>query len=149
MLSADLSNGLARGAGQDPLSQLVFGGKKTLRDFLDALERAGDDPRVKGLYARLGDDALGLATCQEVRDAIRDFRAKGKFAIAFTDSFGEAGPGTPALLPRHRVRRDLAAAAGISSASSGCTATRRSFAARSTGSASSPASTIARNTRPR
>src|SRR5439155_10305623 len=26
--------------------------------------------------------------------AIRDFRAKGKFAIVFTDSFGEFGPGT-------------------------------------------------------
>ncbi len=94
VLSADLGNGLAAGAGPDPLSQLVFGGKKTLRDFLDALDRAGGDPRVKGLYARLGGDALGLATCQEVRDAIRDFRAKGKFAIAFADSFGEAGPGT-------------------------------------------------------
>jgi protease-4 len=94
VLTANLSNGLAKGAGQDPLSQLVFGGEKTLRDFLDALERAGSDPRVKGLYARLGSDELGLATCQEVRDAIRDFRAKGKFAIAFADSFGEGGPGT-------------------------------------------------------
>ena len=94
VLRAELGAGLATGAGEDPLSELVFGGKQTLRDFLDALERAGNDSRVKGLYARLGGDALGLATCQEVRDAIRDFRAKGKFAIAFTDSFGEFGPGT-------------------------------------------------------
>jgi protease-4 len=94
VLSADLGRGLAKGAGPEPLSQLVFGGEPTLRDFLDALERAGNDPRVKGLYARLGDDNLGLATCQEVRDAIRDFRAKGKFAIVFTDGFGEFGPGT-------------------------------------------------------
>jgi protease-4 len=94
VLNARLGNGLAAGAGQDPVSAFVFGGKETLRDFLDALARAGDDPRVKGLYAQLGADTLGLATCQEVRDAIRDFRAKGKFAIAFTDSFGEAGPGT-------------------------------------------------------
>ncbi len=94
VLSADLGAGLAKGAGQDPLSELVFGGEQTLRDFLDALERAGNDPRVKGLYARLGEDNLGLATCQEARDAIRDFRAKGKFAIAFTESFGEFGPGT-------------------------------------------------------
>ena len=94
VLTADLGRGLAKGAGPEPLSQLVFGGEQTLRDFLDALERAGDDPRVKGLYARLGEDKLGLATCQEVRDAIRDFRAKGKFAIVFTDGFGEFGPGT-------------------------------------------------------
>src|SRR5712691_8522744 len=94
VLSADLSRGLAVGAKEDPLSELVFGGKQTLRGVLDALERGADDPRVKGLYARLGGDTLGLATCQEVRDAVRDFRAKGKFAIGFADSFGEFGPGT-------------------------------------------------------
>jgi protease IV len=94
VLNADLSRGLAAGASQDALSELLFGGKQTLRGFLDALERGGADPRVKGLYARLGGDALGLATSQEVRDAVRDFRAKGKFAIAFADSFGEFGPGT-------------------------------------------------------
>ena len=94
VLSAELGRGLAAGAGQDRLSDLVFGGKETLRDVLDALERAGNDARVKGLYARLGGDALGLATCQELRDAIAAFRAKGKFAIAFSDSFGEFGPAT-------------------------------------------------------
>ena len=94
VLSADLSGKLADGAAADSLSQLVFGAKPRLRDLLDALERAAGDPRVKGVFARLGGDSLGLATVQEVRDAIRDFRAKGKFAIAFADSFGEFGPGT-------------------------------------------------------
>ena len=94
VLRADLSRGLAPGAGPDVLSELAFGGKQTLRDFLDALDRGADDPRVKGLYARIGGDSLGLAVTQEVRDAVRDFRAKGKFAIAFADSFGEFGPGT-------------------------------------------------------
>ena len=94
MLTADLNRGLAAGPSQDALSEIVFGSKPTMRDFLDALERAGDDARVKGLYARLGQDALALATVQEIRDAIPAFRAKGKFAIAFTESFGEFGPGT-------------------------------------------------------
>lgn len=94
VLTADLNRGLAAGASQEPLSELVFGDKPTLRDFLDALDRAGDDARVKALYVHIGDDALALASCQEVRDAIRDFRAKGKFAIAFSESFGEFGPGT-------------------------------------------------------
>jgi len=62
VLTADLGNGLAKGASQDSLSQLVLGSNETLRDFLDVLERAGSDQRVKGLYARLGDDTLGLAT---------------------------------------------------------------------------------------
>jgi protease IV len=94
VLSLDLERGLIEGPSQDALSTVVFGNKQTMRDFLDALERAGDDKRVKGIYARLGSDALGLAAAQEVRDAIAAFRAKGKFAVAFTESFGEFGPGT-------------------------------------------------------
>ncbi|HTT78443.1 MAG TPA: S49 family peptidase, partial [Stellaceae bacterium] len=94
VLSADLDRGLAKGAGQDRLANLLFGAKPTLRDFLDALDRAAGDPRVRGLYLRLGSDNLALATCQQVRDAIAAFRRHGKFAIAFATSFGEFGPGT-------------------------------------------------------
>src|SRR5437763_956253 len=94
VLTVDFGRGLVEGKSQDPLSELAFGKKQTLRGFLDALERAGEDSRVKGLYARFGGDNIGVAKGQEVRDAIRDFRAKGKFAVAFTDSFGEFGGGT-------------------------------------------------------
>ena len=94
LLTVDFGRGLVEGKSQDPLSELAFGKKQTLRGFLDALARAGDDSRVKGLYARFSGDNIGVAKGQEVRDAIRDFRAKGKFAIAFTDSFGEFGGGT-------------------------------------------------------
>ena len=94
ILSADLGRGLVDGPSQSPLAELAFGKKPTLRGFLDALERGGDDPRVKGIYAHLGGDSLGLARAQEVRDAIAAFRAKGKFAIAFSESFGEFGAGT-------------------------------------------------------
>jgi protease IV len=94
VLTVDLSRGLAEGSSQSAFSGLLFGKKQRLRDFLDALERAGDDSRVKGLYARFSGDTIAIAKAQEVRDAIRDFRAKGKFAIAFADSFGEFGGGT-------------------------------------------------------
>jgi len=93
-LTADLTRELPEGASEEPLLRLLVGSKPTLRDFLDAIEAAGDDPRVKGLLARVGDDGLGLARTQEVRDAITSFRGKGKFALAFADSFGEFGPGT-------------------------------------------------------
>ena len=94
VLTADLTKGLPEGASDDPLLRLLFGGKTTLRDFLDAIEAAGNDPRVKMLLARVGDDEFGLAKIQEVRDAIAAFRTKGKLTLAFADSFGEFGPGT-------------------------------------------------------
>ena len=94
VLTADLTGGLVDGAEPSPLSRVLFGQKTTLRDFIDALERAGNDPRVKALYLQIGDDSLALPKIQQVRDAIAKFRAKGKFAIAFADTFGEGAPGT-------------------------------------------------------
>ena len=69
LLTVDFGRGLVEGKSQDPLSELAFGKKQTLRGFLDALARAGDDSRVKGLYARFSGDNLGIAKGQEVRDA--------------------------------------------------------------------------------
>jgi protease-4 len=94
ILTVDLNGGLVDGPSEDTASRLLFGSKTTLRDLVEALERAGEDPRVKGLYVRLGEDSLGVAKVQQVRDSVRAFRAKGKFAIAFAESFGELGPGT-------------------------------------------------------
>jgi protease-4 len=93
ILTADFGSGLIEGS-QNALSELLGGRKSTVRGFLDALERGAEDPRVKGLYAHIDGDSLGLAKTQEVRDAIAAFRGKGKFAIAFSESFGEFGAGT-------------------------------------------------------
>jgi protease-4 len=94
ILSVDLTQGLAEGAHEDRLVRLLIGTEPTLRDVLDGIETASGDPRVKVLLARVGDDELGLGKIQELRDAVAAFRAKGKFALAFADSFGEFGPGT-------------------------------------------------------
>ncbi len=94
ILTLDLRGGLSEGPGESSLTRLFVTPKPTLRDFLDGIERGEKDPRVKGLLAFLGDDSLGLAETEQVRDAIKEFRKKGKFAIAFADSFGEFSPGT-------------------------------------------------------
>jgi protease-4 len=94
ILTVDLTQGLTEGSRQDRLLRVLVGSEPTLRDVLDGIETASGDPRVKVLLARVGDDELGLGKIQELRDAIVAFRAKGKFALAFADSFGEFGPGT-------------------------------------------------------
>ena len=94
ILSVDLTQGLADRPGEGGWLELLVGAKPSLRDFLDAIEVAGNDPRVKGLVARIGSDQFTLAEAQQIRDAVAHFRAKGKFAIAFSDSFGEFGGGT-------------------------------------------------------
>jgi protease IV len=94
ILTVDLTQAPAEGSRENRLLRLIVGAEPTLRDVLDGIEAASGDPRVKVLLARVGDDELGLAKIQELRDAIAAFRAKGKFALAFADSFGEFGPGT-------------------------------------------------------
>jgi protease IV len=94
ILTAELGRDLVEGPRQNEVAELLVGHKQTLRGFLDAIERAAEDSRVRGLYAHIDGDSLGLAKVQELRDAIQAFRARGKFAIAFSDSFGEFGGGT-------------------------------------------------------
>lgn len=94
ILTVDLTKAFSDGPSDDGLESILFGGASTLRDVLDGLERAGSDPRVKGIVARVGDGEIGTAQVQELRDGIAAFRAKGKFAIAQADGFGEGGSGT-------------------------------------------------------
>ena len=64
----------------------------SLSQAIALLQRAAKDPRVAGMVATLGGDRPGVASVQELRDAIAAFRAAGKFAIVWTDSFDQ-GPG--------------------------------------------------------
>ena len=64
-----------------------------MRDLVTGLEAAAGDDRVKGLVAHVGSGPLNMAYAQEIRDAVKAFRAKGKFAVAFAETFGEVGDG--------------------------------------------------------
>jgi protease-4 len=93
ILTVDLTQPLPDAAPDDGLERLLLGERLRLRDVTDALARAGDDARIKGVVARIGESSLGTAKVQELRDAIAAFRAKGKFALAYADGFGEADSG--------------------------------------------------------
>ncbi len=72
------------------------GGPLVMRDFVDALEAARRDDRVRGLVVKLGSASISIAQAQELRDAIAVFRRSGKFTMAFTETFGGIGGGTVA-----------------------------------------------------
>jgi protease-4 len=95
VLELDLNKPLPEQVPEDSLAG-AFGNKDTtVRDVLDALEKGAKDTRVKALLVHVGQTG-GLAGAQELRDAVKAFRASGKKAIAFTDTFGEAGNATGA-----------------------------------------------------
>ena len=52
VLSLDLTEALSDTAPREGLAAFIGESKPTLRDVLDAIERAGTDPKVKGVFAR-------------------------------------------------------------------------------------------------
>ena len=94
VLSLDLAGGVIETRPDNILSRASLGRVVVLRQVVAALRRAETDDRVKGLVVRLGGGPIGFAQAQELRSAVKSFRDSGRFAIAFTESFGETGNGT-------------------------------------------------------
>jgi|HubBroStandDraft_1064217.scaffolds.fasta_scaffold01910_3 protease-4 len=92
VLRLDLDRAI--GEQPQPFAQFFDDKVPSFNAVLTALKRGAADDRVKGLVARTGGVTLGLGQVQELRDAVKAFRAKGKFAYAFGETFGEIGGGT-------------------------------------------------------
>jgi protease-4 len=93
ILEADLEKELIEDIPDTPTAQAMLSDRTTVRDVVDALDRGANDDRVVGLVARIGAVPMGMAQVQELREAVMRFRAHKKFAIAFSETFGEFGPG--------------------------------------------------------
>lgn len=68
------------------------GSVRSVVDIVQALAKAEDDDRVKGLYYRVG-AGLPVAQAAELREAIRSFEASGKFTMAYAQSLFSSGLG--------------------------------------------------------
>ena len=94
LLELDLTQPLIEHEPDDPIAKLRTRGKPRLRPVIRALHEAGDDARVVGLVAKVGDPAMPFARAQELRDAVGAFAASGKPTVAWTETFGESTNGT-------------------------------------------------------
>ena len=93
LLTADWRSSLSETAGAPDLLDFDLRPPPTVTDTVMTLDAAANDPRVAGILVRLAETEHGLAVAQELRDAVRRFRAGGKYAIAYADTFGELGSG--------------------------------------------------------
>lgn len=96
ILEADFEHSLLEDAPDTPTAQLMMTHKETLRDVVDAIDRGAADDRVVGMIAKIGAASMGMAQTQELRDAVLRFRTHKKFAVAYSETFGEFGPGNGA-----------------------------------------------------
>ncbi len=89
ILELDLEREVVEYVPEDPIAQAAGGDRLVLHKLTMALERAETDPRVVGLVAKIGAAKVPVAMLQEIRDAVLRFRKKGKFALAFSETYGE------------------------------------------------------------
>ncbi|MEE8111319.1 MAG: signal peptide peptidase SppA [Acidobacteriota bacterium] len=89
VLSLDISGEIMEFQPDDLISQFTRSQSATVRDYLDAIEKAKHDPKINGIFAKIGWFSFGFATTQEFWDKIQDFRASGKWAVAYMETAGE------------------------------------------------------------
>ena len=72
-----------------PLEFSRFSRKKNLglNEILRKIEKAKTDENIKGIYIETAFVAAGLATVEEIREALLDFRKSGKFVIAYSEIY--------------------------------------------------------------
>lgn len=91
LLTLDLRGPLKDSAEASPLDLTAH--SPTVMDIVLALDQAGRDPRVKGLFVRVGGAGMAVPRAEEIRLALERFRATGKFVIAHAEGFNSAGLG--------------------------------------------------------
>lgn len=82
-----------RGA-QDYFSQYGLAPSSvTLFDVTNALDKASKDDRVQGFVLSIRSGGYEIAQLQELRAAVLNFKASGKFTKIYAPSYGESGTG--------------------------------------------------------
>jgi protease IV len=94
LLELDLTVPVLEAPPTDPIGAALARRRPLLRDLVDGLRLGAADPDVAGVVAHVGGHTPTLAQVQELRAAVRAFARTGKPAVAWTESFGEFGPGT-------------------------------------------------------
>lgn len=61
-----------------------------LRDVLTAIEYAKEDKKIKGIYLKANGSSNGLATSEQLRSALKDFKQSGKFIYAYGDFISQS-----------------------------------------------------------
>ncbi len=96
ILEANFEKSFPEEVPDTPTARLMSTDRQSLRDVVDAIDRGASDDRVVGMIARVGAAPMPIAQIQEIRDAVLRFRAHKKFAVAYSETFGEFGPGNGA-----------------------------------------------------
>ena len=60
-----------------------------LNDILSSLENAAKDDKIKGIYLDVQSVPAGMATVEEVRNAMLEFKESGKWIVAYSEIYSQ------------------------------------------------------------
>lgn len=97
ILHINLAESLIDAPSKDPRSSfdimsMSTTSQLTLYDALRAIEAAGADERIKGIYINTnGGGEASISIVEELRSAVENFKATGKWVVAYNDSYTQWG----------------------------------------------------------
>lgn len=94
VLHLDLDVPIIEAEREDPFAGVPFFGSSTprpvgLAQLRQAIAKAKGDEKIKGIYLTVSMPQAGFAELEEIRKALSDFRADGKWVIAFSEGMTE------------------------------------------------------------
>jgi len=92
MLYLDFKKPIVDRASKNPFENLSFTSFDTegnigLNTILDNLHKAKEDKNIKGIYLELSTINSGIATVEEIRNALLDFKKSGKPIISYSEVY--------------------------------------------------------------
>lgn len=94
VLKVKFYNTIEDRAPENPLANFNLSGFDTtplgLNLFLKAIKKAKTDPQIEGIYLDLNSLPAGIASIEEMRTALIDFKESGKFIASYSEIYSQA-----------------------------------------------------------
>ncbi|HAN19905.1 MAG: signal peptide peptidase SppA [Bacteroidetes bacterium GWC2_33_15] len=95
VLHVKLDQTITDRSNKNPMESFDFASFKPttqlgLNDILSNIKKAKDDENISGIYLDLTIIPAGIATIEEIRNALIDFKSSGKFILSYADSYTQA-----------------------------------------------------------
>ncbi len=92
ILKLELNSEILDRASKSPFSNFNFSSFKTsqqmgLNDILKDIKKAKEDANIRGIYLELSTIPAGLATVEEIRNALLDFKTSAKFIVSYSEFY--------------------------------------------------------------
>ena len=96
ILNLTLGSEVTERSASNPLDEIISAASNEspalgLDDIINGLKKASKDSQVKGIYLDCGSYGGGMATAEEIRNAILLFRKSGKTIVAYSGLYSELG----------------------------------------------------------